>query len=220
MNRKLPTPNYDHVLSGRFDDVYEPAEDTFLMLDAFELDLADIRRIRPSLCLEIGCGSGVLSVGLASALRDLGCLVMAVDVNTSACAASLETASANGVLGHLDIVRARTASAFESRLRGKVDVVLCNPPYVPTPPDEHGHEDIRAAWAGGTDGRTLTDEVLKLLPDLLSPFGRCYLVVERSNNPQDVRSLAEDCGLKCETVIKRRAGAEELFVFRLNKLKE
>lgn len=40
----LPTPRYDHVgAEGPFRDVYEPAEDTFLLLDALERDAACLR---------------------------------------------------------------------------------------------------------------------------------------------------------------------------------
>lgn len=41
----VPTPRYEHVgPRGRFRDVYEPAEDTFLLLDALERDAAQLRQ--------------------------------------------------------------------------------------------------------------------------------------------------------------------------------
>ncbi|XP_065718711.1 methyltransferase N6AMT1 isoform X3 [Patagioenas fasciata] len=43
----LPTPRYDHVgPEGPFGDVYEPAEDTFLLLDALEQDADPLREAR------------------------------------------------------------------------------------------------------------------------------------------------------------------------------
>ncbi|KAM4681734.1 methyltransferase N6AMT1 isoform 2-T2 [Amazona ochrocephala] len=43
----FPTPRYDHVgPHGPFRDVYEPAEDTFLLLDALEQDAALLRQAR------------------------------------------------------------------------------------------------------------------------------------------------------------------------------
>lgn len=43
----LPTPRYEHVgPQGPFRDVYEPAEDTFLLLDALERDAARLRQAR------------------------------------------------------------------------------------------------------------------------------------------------------------------------------
>lgn len=38
----LPTPLYGHVGRGAFSDVYEPSEDTFLLLDALEAAAAEL----------------------------------------------------------------------------------------------------------------------------------------------------------------------------------
>lgn len=53
--------------------VYEPAEDSFLLLDALELDLDTFLTSRsqdPILVLEVGCGSGILSTSIAKVLKD------------------------------------------------------------------------------------------------------------------------------------------------------
>lgn len=43
----LPTPRYEHLgPRGSFRDVYEPAEDTFLLLDALERDAGSLREAR------------------------------------------------------------------------------------------------------------------------------------------------------------------------------
>ena len=53
-----------------FPDVYTPAEDTFLMLSALEI-------VKGEKALEMGCGSGFLSLHMAKA----GASVTAVDVD-------------------------------------------------------------------------------------------------------------------------------------------
>jgi len=73
------------------------------------------------------------------------------------------------VLGDLD-------GPFASRLRGQVDVLVFNPPYVPTEPDEVGSSGIEAAWAGGINGRQVIDRFLPRIASLLSPRGRLYMV--------------------------------------------
>lgn len=50
--------------------MYEPAEDTFALLDALEQDIVSLKRCRPNIVLEIGSGSGCVSTFLAGAMAD------------------------------------------------------------------------------------------------------------------------------------------------------
>lgn len=77
---KIETPDLRHLTSADYDDVYEPAEDSFLMLDAFEVELDNIKAIKPTICVEIGSGTGILSVGLASVLKE-SCYFITTDIN-------------------------------------------------------------------------------------------------------------------------------------------
>uniref|UniRef100_A0A8D0I1D3 Methyltransferase HEMK2 n=1 Tax=Sus scrofa TaxID=9823 RepID=A0A8D0I1D3_PIG len=90
----FPTPEYGHVGRGVFSDVYEPAEDTFLLLDALEAAAAEFSGVE--ICLEVGSGSGVVSAFLASVIGPQA-LYMCTDVNPEAAACTLETARCNKV---------------------------------------------------------------------------------------------------------------------------
>lgn len=50
----IPTPDLSHLTRADYDLVYEPAEDTFILLDALEQDADELKRLRPSICLEVG----------------------------------------------------------------------------------------------------------------------------------------------------------------------
>ena len=64
----LATPDYRHLSSKEYEHVYEPAEDTFLLLDALEADLAQLRSATHRTCVEIGSGAGLCITALAMAL--------------------------------------------------------------------------------------------------------------------------------------------------------
>ncbi|PHJ21019.1 methyltransferase domain protein [Cystoisospora suis] len=58
---KISTPDTSHVGWNRdFPDVYDPAEDTFLFLHALQEDFSFLLRSKPTLIVEIGCGSGCI----------------------------------------------------------------------------------------------------------------------------------------------------------------
>lgn len=54
----LPTPSLSHLSKEDFARVYEPAEDTFILLDALEADAERLRREKPRLVVEIGWVTG------------------------------------------------------------------------------------------------------------------------------------------------------------------
>ncbi len=55
------------------------------------------------------------------------------------------------------MVQADVLSGLETRLRGRVDLLVCNPPYVATEAAEVGAHDLSAAWAGGPKGLAVTE---------------------------------------------------------------
>ena len=123
----------------------------------------------------------------------------------------------------LHVVRTDCLASLSGWLVGRVDVLLCNPPYVATADEETGSTGIAAAWAGGSRaGRGLTDRVIAACPALLSTAagrkgGRCYMVAEECNRPGEVAAFARGLGLKCAEVLKRRCGREMLYVLRIER---
>ncbi|EPQ08148.1 HemK methyltransferase family member 2 [Myotis brandtii] len=142
--------------------------------------------MRVELCLEVGSGSGVVSTLLASMIGSQA-LYMCTDINPKAAACTLETARCNRV--HVHPVITDLVKGLLPRLKEKVDLLVFNPPYVVTPPEEVGSHGIEAAWAGGRNGREVMDRFFPLVPDLLSPRGLFYLVTIKENNPEDILEI-------------------------------
>ncbi|XP_025005213.2 methyltransferase N6AMT1 isoform X1 [Gallus gallus] len=208
----VPTPRYEHVgPRGRFRDVYEPAEDTFLLLDALERDAA---LLRIDICLEIGSGSGVVSAFLASIIG-ASALYLCTDINPMAAYCTLETAQLNNV--HLQPVITDLVKGLSPRLNGMVDLLLFNPPYVVTPSEEVQSHGIEASWAGGKKGREVMDRVFPLVADLLSTGGLFYLVTIKENNPDEILETMTKHGLEGTRLLSRQAGQEMLTILKFRK---
>uniref|UniRef100_A0A2K5CVN6 Methyltransferase small domain-containing protein n=1 Tax=Aotus nancymaae TaxID=37293 RepID=A0A2K5CVN6_AOTNA len=124
----FPTPLHGHVGHGAFSDMYEPAEDTLLLLDMLEAAAAEL--VGVEICLEVGTGSGVVSAFLASVIGPQA-LYMCTDINPEAAACTLETACCNRV--HIQPVIIDLVKGLLPRLKEKVDLLVFNPHYVGTP---------------------------------------------------------------------------------------
>ncbi|KAI8619698.1 S-adenosyl-L-methionine-dependent methyltransferase [Chytriomyces sp. MP71] len=194
----MKTPSLSHFSSREYEHVYEPAEDTFLLLDALEAD-ASRGLLGPDrfVCLEVGSGSGCVSVFLQMLSHELGHekLIFTTDINPIATTATAATAVAN----HTSLHPIRTHFASGLRLPQTVDILVFNPPYVVTPSSEVGGAGIEASWAGGVDGMEVTNAFLPHVEALLSARGLFYLVAIRENGVEAIRErLRKEQGLYSE----------------------
>ncbi|KAM4748385.1 methyltransferase N6AMT1 [Rhinophrynus dorsalis] len=211
-----PTPVYSHVGHGNFSDVYDPAEDTFLLIDALEKD-ADELRSRVGICLEVGCGSGVVSAFIASLIGQKA-WYLCTDINPVAALCTLETAQTNKV--HIEPIITDLVQGLLPRLQEQIDLLVFNPPYVVTPSEEVGSRGIEAAWAGGRNGREVMDRFFPFVPKLLSATGVFYLLVLKENNPDEIVEKMKTYGVTGSKVLSRQAGRENLSVLKFCRLCE
>ncbi|XP_051870277.1 methyltransferase N6AMT1 [Pristis pectinata] len=210
----FPTPYSSHVGHGEYADVYDPAEDTFLLMDALEKDVKEIQQLCPSICLEVGTGSGVVSVFLASMIGPTS-FYLCTDINSLAAACTLESARQNGV--NIQPIITDLVTGLLPRLQNQVDVLIFNPPYVVTPSEEVGTHGIEASWAGGERGREVMDRFFPQVSSLLSSQGIFYLVTVQENDPEEIIESLNSFKLKGTVFISRQAGRERLSVLKFWK---
>jgi len=225
----IKTPDTSHLTAKDFENVYEPAEDSFILLDALEIELNWIEELKPTFAIEIGPGSGIISSAIAGlsvnseSYRKL-CFVFSCDINISACKATQLTAKQNNVSSNIAVICDNLLGGLSYRMKEKVDLVVCNPPYVITTEEElcnakqhhTSNIGIEASWAGGKLGcDSVTNSLIQILPHILSPKGVCYIVLEKSNNPDKVADYAASYGFENSIVLERRAGREYLLVMKL-----
>lgn len=207
------TPDLSHLSSSDYDLIYEPAEDTFLFLDALQAERQFLQtHVHPVICLEIGCGSGTVSTFLAQLLVDCPACYFCTDINSTAAAVALKTAAINNV--EICPVVSDLCSAFSPRLDHSVDVLLFNPPYVVTPSAEVGSKGIEAAWAGGDRGREVMDRMFPWVPRLLSKHGVFYLVIIKENAQNEIEELMKKYDMVMDVVMTRRSGPEFLSILK------
>lgn len=137
---------------------------------------------RRLLAIDVGTGSGCIACALAAERSDLD--VVAVDVSPAAVAVAGENARALGLAAR---VRAVAADLFDGIRDLRADLVVSNPPYLPSelmpelPPEVRIHEP-RLALDGGHDGLAVIRRLAIAARPYLRPAG--VLVVETAGGAQ------------------------------------
>ncbi|KAH7883878.1 S-adenosyl-L-methionine-dependent methyltransferase [Phlebopus sp. FC_14] len=215
----IPTPDLAHLSHDDRLHVYDPSEDTFLLLDGLGQDAEELRRQKPTICLEIGSGSGCVSAFLGSILGSTAALYLCTDINDRASRCSFATGNQNKI--PLNPITCDLSRPLMTRLRHSVDILIFNPPYVPTEHEEailaQRNADIAGSWAGGNDGMEVTSRLLEDVGVLLSKNGRFYLVALPENNIPDICQRMHHSGFQSQIVIQRRAGREHLHIIRFSQ---
>jgi release factor glutamine methyltransferase len=178
--------------------VYEPAEDSRLLADTVEDAIGT-----DDLVLDVGVGSGYVAARVADAT---GARVVGTDINPAAC----EAARANGV----ESVRANLLDPIAA---ASVDVVLCNPPYLPTPPGREWDDPLEYALSGGEDGRRVVRPFLRDVGRVLRQGGRAYLLVSSLMGLEAVADVATGAGLRTSEVGTAAFPFERLVVLEITR---
>ncbi|KAH6563492.1 hypothetical protein BASA60_010702 [Batrachochytrium salamandrivorans] len=95
------------------------AEDTFLLLDALENDCELLRTLQPTICLEIGSGSGCVTAFLGALLGHDSALYLCTDINDFAASTTLTTGSLNKLQGSDEVGSHGIEAAWAGGIDGR-----------------------------------------------------------------------------------------------------
>jgi len=195
---------FDNHVFYVLENVYEPAEDTFLLAENLRVNKNDF-------VLDVGTGCGILGILAAKKGRS----VIAVDTNPYAVCCAKMNAELNGVERKMSILR---GDLFQPINEGeKFDVILFNAPYLPS---EKGEQKtwIGRAWAGGLGGRELIDRFLLEVSRYLEMDGRFLLVQSTLSDVDRTMQTLEKVGLQAKIIAKEKVAFETLVVIEAKRL--
>jgi release factor glutamine methyltransferase len=158
-----------------------------------------------SVVVDLCCGSGAIGAALSDLLGS--CELYAADIDPVAVGCARKNVEPRG--GR--VFQGDLYDALPLELRGRVDLVLANAPYVPTgsigmmPPEARLHEPM-VALDGGTDGLAVQRRVAEHATEWLSPGG-CLLVETSEQQAPETARIMDECGLGARVLVDKALDA-------------
>ncbi len=184
-----------HVDRRTESTVSGPSIDTLVLAEILRgyltAEPSPVRRV-----LEVGSGSGMLSASVAchaQALEEL----FAIDTNFRAVACTDKNLNINAFPS--TATRFLSHAAFECELFPRpFDLIVCNPPYIPDPPDSLRFESARYR-ASAVAGLSLVAVLLRSASTMLTESGRMLLMASEVSLPDVVSLIPRE--LRCEEAL-------------------
>ena len=153
------------------EDVFGPTIDTVILGELIAETLESRMGGSKMSAMEIGCGSGLLTALLASSSHIAE--LTALDISEPAIACTLKNLQVNGYKLDQSTIRVRGERFIAAHYPEKIDLVVCNPPYIP---DSDEARTTMAPYGRAVAGIELGVDILKALPALLSDGGALLLM--------------------------------------------
>ncbi len=154
-------------------DVLIPRPETELLVEA-AIEILKTKT-NPHFC-EIGTGSGCISISILYEVENA--TATGADVSSNALKITKLNAEKNEVIGRLKLLK---SNVFENIENEKFDLIVSNPPYVPSKDFETLQREVRdfepqIALTDGRNGLTIIEKIISDAPEFLKPD--CYLLME------------------------------------------
>jgi release factor glutamine methyltransferase len=191
---------YNDLVFEIFKEVYEPAEDTFLLADYLAQVVEETDTV-----LDMGTGCGILAIVAAKkALK-----VVATDLNPHAVECARSNIRTDNVSSKVDV---RLGDLFKSiRKTEKFDLIIFNAPYLPSEP----HEEktwIGRAWGGGHSGREIIDTFIDEALQYLKEGGGILLAQSTLANIEKTITKFSRAGFEASVVAVKKFPFETIVV--------
>jgi release factor glutamine methyltransferase len=176
------------------ENVYEPAEDTFLLAENLKVN-------NNEKVLDIGSGCGIHSILSAMKAK----LVVALDINPNAVRCIRYNANNNGVSKKIDIIQGNLFGPLKEA--NVFDLIIFNAPYLPT---KELTSWLDYSWAGGESGREIIDHFLHSVSKYIKPGGRLMLVQSTLSSINKTINILVEMNFKILCVVKHKVAFETI----------
>lgn len=191
--KKIYFQDQDFIVT---EDVYEPAEDSFLLGE-------NLKVLKSDTVLDVGTGCGILAIMAAKKAKK----VLAVDINPFALNCAVKNAESNCVKEKIDFLR---CDLFEPiRLTKKFSLIIFNSPYLPSKKNEE-KTWIGKAWAGGKNGRKIINRFINEAPYFLMKKGKILLVQSSLSDEKRTLEMFSQRNMEAKVIAHLKVSFEKI----------
>ncbi len=182
---------FRHVVMHVRRGVFIPRPETEILVDvALEL----LQGVEDPLVVDLCTGSGAVACSIAHEVQ--AARVIAIDLSPEAVSMASENAERLGVAERVEVLEGDLFSPLSIDLHGQVDLVVANPPYIPSsdlpdlPADVLGYEP-GLALDGGPDGLDTARRIMEDSCIWLAPGAGLAMELDESRVKDAVKELSE-----------------------------
>jgi release factor glutamine methyltransferase len=203
-NNPAKTFQYQDLVIELSPKVYDPAEDSFLLLESLQITHQDV-------VLELGTGCGFLALACARQ----GARVVCTDINPYAVQLTSRNIERNSHLLKGDI-KIRHGDLFSVlKRKERFTVIIFNPPYLPTKKSDTIGDWLDTATDGGPTGLKLTKRFLQGLHTHLQPGGSAYFIFSSLSDRSSLERSLKKERLSAQIIASHRYEGEDLDVYQV-----
>ncbi len=174
--------------------IYEPAEDSYL------LEKEVCLRAQGKRILDMGAGKGIQTI---AALKAGALSVLSVDVNSNAIK-ELKKKGLNAIQSNLF-----------SKVKGKFDLIIFNPPYLPE--DKREDKESALSTSGGKKGDETIIRFLRGVRRHLADGGIILMVISSLTPHEGILSILREKGFKWNVAAQKNVFMERLEVWEISQ---
>lgn len=198
-------------------DVLIPRPDTEILV---ETAIKEAGTMEPPLTIvDVGTGSGAISISLAHYIK--GAHIHSIDISPKALGVAMENARLHSLEHRVTFYQGDLFDPIDDLLRSRVDLLVSNPPYIPTHKIPNLQREVRyyeptLALDGGEDGLDYYRRIIQEGEKFLSPRGCLILEVGHDQGARVAELLKCKKRLKDVIIVEDLAGIVRVAMARVH----
>jgi len=218
----------DPLIACDFENVYYPSDDSFLLIDYFKDKISDnyfdgINVNEIEYILDLGTGTGIIAIlfqYFKVKSKKFNPKIVASDILENSIECAKKNESLNKFYDEILFLQSDLFKSFPDSLKSLFNIIVFNPPYLPSSPLITDNKKIDHSWDGGLKGFEILIEFIKKVRNFLNlqKSHYIYYISSSRTNLEELNKALDELKFKYEIVRRKHIFFEDIFLNRMTSL--